>query len=68
MATTKWAYHKEWNFASNYSIVLENLFQFLKPVLRQMEREVQNRPVAKNRVLPVTASFFENYFQYENLL
>ena len=28
MATTKWTYHKEWNFASNYFIFLENLFQF----------------------------------------
>ena len=26
-----------------------------------MEREVQNRPLEKNRVLPVTASFFENF-------
>ena len=28
MATTKWTYHKEWSFASNYLIFLENLFQF----------------------------------------
>ena len=28
MATTKWTYHKEWSFASNYLISLENLFQF----------------------------------------
>ena len=28
MVTTKWTYHKEWNFASNYFILLENLFQF----------------------------------------
>ena len=28
MATTKWTYHKEWSFASNYFIFLENLFQF----------------------------------------
>ena len=28
MATTKWAYHKEWSFASNYLIFLENFFQF----------------------------------------
>ena len=28
MATTKWTFHKEWNFASNYFIFLENLFQF----------------------------------------
>ena len=27
MATTKWTYHKEWSFASNYFIFLENLFQ-----------------------------------------
>ena len=27
MATTKWTYHKEWSFASNY-FFLENLFQF----------------------------------------
>ena len=26
MATTKWTYHKEWSFASNYLIFLENLF------------------------------------------
>ena len=25
MATTKWTYHNEWNFASNYSTFLENL-------------------------------------------
>ena len=28
MAITKWTYHKEWSFASNYFIFLENLFQF----------------------------------------
>ena len=28
MATTKWTYHKEWSFASNYFIFFENLFQF----------------------------------------
>ena len=28
MATTKWTYHKEWSFASNSFIVLENFFQF----------------------------------------
>ena len=28
MATTKWTDHKEWSFASNYLIFLENLFQF----------------------------------------
>ena len=28
IATTKWTYHKEWSFASNYFIFLENLFQF----------------------------------------
>ena len=28
MATTKWTYHKEWSFASNYLIFLENLVQF----------------------------------------
>ena len=26
MATTKWAYKKEWSFASKYFIFLENLF------------------------------------------
>ena len=28
MATTKWTYHKDWSFASNYFIFLENLCQF----------------------------------------
>ena len=28
MATTKWTYHKEWSFTSNYFIFLENFFQF----------------------------------------
>ena len=28
MATTKWTYHKEWSFASNYLLLLENLLQF----------------------------------------
>ena len=28
MATTKWTYHKEWSFASNYLIFLGNLVQF----------------------------------------
>ena len=28
MATTKWAYHKEWSFASNCLNFLESLFQF----------------------------------------
>ena len=27
MATTKCTYHKEWSFASNYFIFLEDLFQ-----------------------------------------
>ena len=26
MVTTKWTYDKEWSFASNYLILLENLF------------------------------------------
>ena len=28
MTTTKWTYHKELSFASNYFTVLGNLFQF----------------------------------------
>ena len=28
MATTKWAYHKEWSFASENFFFLENLLQF----------------------------------------
>ena len=28
MATTKWTHYKEWSFASNYLIFLENLFLF----------------------------------------
>ena len=28
MAAAKWTYHKEWSFASNYFIFLENLLQF----------------------------------------
>ena len=28
LETTKWTYHKEWSFGSNYFIFLENLFQF----------------------------------------
>ena len=28
MVTTKWAYHREWNFASNYFIFLKKNFQF----------------------------------------
>ena len=28
MASTKWTYHKEWSFANNFFIFLENLFQF----------------------------------------
>ena len=28
MATTKWTYHKDWSFASDYFIFLENLLQF----------------------------------------
>ena len=28
MLTTKWAYHREWSFASNYFIFLKVLFQF----------------------------------------
>ena len=28
MATTKWSYHKKWNFSRNYFIFLENLLQF----------------------------------------
>ena len=26
--TSKWTYHKEWSFATNYFIFLENLLQF----------------------------------------
>ena len=28
MESTKWTYHEEWSFASDYFIFLENLFQF----------------------------------------
>ena len=28
MATTKWSYHKEYSFASNYFIFFKNVFQF----------------------------------------
>ena len=28
MAITKWTYHKDWSFASNYFIFLEDLLQF----------------------------------------
>ena len=28
MAATKWTYHKEWSFASNYFIFLEKFLQF----------------------------------------
>ena len=32
-----------------------------KPVLRQIKLEVQNGPITKNGVLPVTLPFFENF-------
>ena len=32
MATTKWTYHKEWSFASNYFIFFGNFFPVLEPV------------------------------------
>ena len=32
MATTKWTYHKEWSFASNYLIFLENFVPVLEPL------------------------------------
>ena len=28
MVSTKWTYHKEWSFASNFFIFFEILFQF----------------------------------------
>ena len=28
MPTTKWTFHEEWSFTSNYLIILENLFHF----------------------------------------
>ena len=28
MVTTKWVYHREWSFASNYFIFLKAFFQF----------------------------------------
>ena len=28
MATTEWTYYKEWSFASNHFVFLENMFQF----------------------------------------
>ena len=34
MVTTKWTYHREWSFANNYLIFLENLFQFQNPLKR----------------------------------
>ena len=36
MATTKWTYHKEWSFAINYFIFLENLFQFFFNLLKRV--------------------------------
>ena len=35
MATTKWTYHKEWSFASNYLIFLENLL-VLEPLKKRV--------------------------------
>ena len=32
MATTKWTYHKEWGFASNYLIFFGNSFPVLEPL------------------------------------
>ena len=32
MATTKWTYHKEWNFASNYFIFFGKPFSVLEPL------------------------------------
>ena len=32
-----------------------------KPMLRQIEWGVQNRPITKNGVLPVTSSFFRKF-------
>ena len=40
-----------------------------KPMLRQIEWWVQNGPITKNRVLPVTNSFFWKFlFQFKKLL
>ena len=35
---------------------------YQKPILRQIELWVQNGPITKNRVLPVTTLFFGNFF------
>ena len=36
-----------------------------KPMLRQMKWWVQNAPIIKSIVLPVTALFFENFISVE---
>ena len=35
---------------------------YQKPMLRQIEWWIQNGPITKNGVLPVTTSFFRNFF------
>ena len=42
MVTTKWTYKKEWSFASNYFIFLENLFQF-KNLLKRVSLMYKRR-------------------------
>ena len=32
MGTTKWTYHKEWSFTSNYSIFFEKFCRVLEPL------------------------------------
>ena len=32
MVTTKWSYHKDWSFASNYLIFLEKIVPVLEPL------------------------------------
>ena len=48
MATAKWTYHKEWSFASDYFIFLENLFQFKN--LSKRVNLMYQRPICPTRI------------------
>ena len=56
MATTKWTHYKEWSFASNYLIFLENLFLFWN-LLKRVNLMYQRRCFFPVSILKAINSF-----------
>ena len=65
MAATKWTYHKEWSFASNYFIYLENLFQFSN-LLKRVNLMYQQPKSPYSYFLQALEFSFRVLFPYES--